>query len=213
MILAISGSPRKNRMIHSTIKMILADCEQPYEIISLAGKKIGSCIACEHCAQDNLCKVKDDWTAIGEKMRQADIIIFGAPNYFGMMNALSHACLERTFSFRHRNAFLLKNKLGISLCTRGEGAENTAVKEGIERFMSANQMEVIGHVACNRYAPCYTCGFGSDCQAGNVVKDHGILSEVLPSHLPNEVAEQGATLRNIIAIRAVLEKHGVTFAK
>ena len=94
MILGISGSGRKNRMVHQTVLAIATESGQEYEVISLAGKKINGCIGCTQCAADNICKVKDDWNEIGEKMAQANVIIFGAPNYYGTINALGHVTVE-----------------------------------------------------------------------------------------------------------------------
>jgi multimeric flavodoxin WrbA len=54
-------------------------------------------------------------------MRKADAIVFGAPNYFGRMNALGHACWERTFCFRHREIFSLAGKLGVVISVEYEG--------------------------------------------------------------------------------------------
>jgi len=196
-ILGISASGRKNRMIHNAIKKIVNQIDLPSEVISLSGKSINGCTGCTLCAGDNICKQKDDWNVIGEKMREADIIIFGAPNYYGTMNALGHACLERTFSFRHLENFSLKGKLGISLSTTRNRRVEDPVKEMIERFMHSNQLDIIGHVAVRGYNQCYTCGYGIDCAIGNVVKDHGYLDELKPEHYPLELDEQDESLEAI----------------
>lgn len=70
MILAISASGRKNRIINQTVAAIAAESGQEYEVISLAGKRINGCIGCTRCASDNICKVKDDWNEIGEKIEK-----------------------------------------------------------------------------------------------------------------------------------------------
>lgn len=46
-------------------------------------------------------------------MLKADKIIFGAPNYFGTLNAISHSFWERTYSFRHNEFLGLAGKLGV----------------------------------------------------------------------------------------------------
>lgn len=203
MILGISGSGRKDRMIHQTVRTLLEKTGLEYDIVSLAGKKINGCIGCTACASDNICKVKDDWNAIGEKMLKANMIVFGAPNYYGMINALAHACLERTFCFRHRDAFLLKNKYGVSISTSRHNLENDAVKDTIQKFMRSNQIHILGHITVDDYSQCFTCGFGKDCEAGSVVGKWGVLEEIEAKHLPNEVARQEFTLK---AIHALVEK-------
>jgi multimeric flavodoxin WrbA len=203
MILGISGSGRKDRMIHQTVRTLLEKTGLEYDIVSLAGKKINGCIGCTACASDNICKVKDDWNAIGEKMLKANMIVFGAPNYYGMINALAHACLERTFCFRHRDAFLLKNKYGVSINTSRHNSENDAVKDTIQKFMRSNQIHILGHITVDDYSQCFTCGFGKDCEAGSVVGKWGVLEEIEAKHLPNEVVGQEFTLK---AIHALVEK-------
>lgn len=195
--LGISASGRANRITHATVKAIvdLLDCDS--EVVSLAGKKINGCIGCTLCAPDAVCKQQDDWNAIGNKMVEADLIIFGAPNYYGTINALGHACLERTFSFRHQEIFSLKDKSGVIVTTTRQTKENDEVKMIIERFMHSNQMSVIGHVQAQGYDQCYTCGYGIDCSIGNVVKNHGYLETLEEKHYPPELVEQENTLQQV----------------
>ncbi len=182
MILGISASGRKNRVTSDAVKYVLEASGLEYEFISLAGKKIGGCIGCIQCASDNVCKVRDDWPAIGDKMLKADAIVFGAPNYYGMINALGHACLERTFCFRHRGRFDLAGKLGVIVTTSYKG--DNAVQSYIEKMMIDNKMTVVDSVTARGYSQCYTCGIGTDCIVGNVVKDHGFIKEIEDKHLP-----------------------------
>jgi len=102
LILGISASARKDGITSAAVKAVLQASGMEYEYVSLTGKRINGCIGCTGCASDNFCKVKDDWNEIGEEMLKAEAIVFGAPNYYGTINALGHACLERTFCFRHR---------------------------------------------------------------------------------------------------------------
>ncbi|MDR3600370.1 MAG: flavodoxin family protein [Desulfosporosinus sp.] len=188
MILGISASGRKDGVTGEAVKAILEATGLPYEYVSLAGKKVGGCIGCTLCASDNTCKVRDDWNEIGEKMRTADAIVFGAPNYFGRMNALGHACWERAFSFRHREIFNLAGKLGVIVSTDYEG--NNFVKPEIEDFMLRNKMAVVEALQINGYSQCYTCGYGQSCGVGNVVRQHGFLEEIKPELFPAHFKDQ-----------------------
>ena len=182
MILGISASGRKNGVTSDAVEAVLKASGLEYEFVSLSGKKIGGCIGCVQCASDNTCKVKDDWTAIAGKMLKAEAIVFGAPNYFGAINALGHACLERTFCFRHREIFNLAGKLGVIVSTSYQ--RDNAVQSYIEKIMQHNKMVVVDSVAVQGYAQCYVCGFGHDCAVGKVVRDHGFLTEIEEKHLP-----------------------------
>ncbi len=210
-ILAISGSGRKGRMTNHAIDNILKGCKEDYEIISLAGKRISGCIGCAACAGDNECKVIDDFNEISDKMKQADIIIFGAPNYFSMVNALSHACLERTFAFRHRGTYSLRDKLGVIVTTCESRENDDPVAKYIEKMFTANKIKIIGKMQVNQYNQCYTCGYGHNCIEGRVVRNHGILEEILPCHLPKEVVMQEATLNEVKIVREALIQNGVKF--
>ncbi len=206
MVVFISGSPRKDRTIHTTLKRIADQVDAKCEIISFSGKKISGCIGCELCASDNQCKLKDDWQQIAQKMQEADIIVFGAPNYFNSLNALSHAFWERTFSFKHQGAYPLKGKRGIVVTAIRDQHSQDNVAPILKQFMSFNKMEVIGELQAVAYDPCYTCGYGHNCMVGNVVKKHGVLDKIEPIHCPPTVDMQPDTLKQISIIADTINK-------
>jgi Multimeric flavodoxin WrbA len=205
MILGISASGRKNGITAKTVKAILESSNCEYKYISLSGKRINGCMGCTLCAADNKCKMKDDWNEIAENMLAADAIVFGAPNYAGMINALGHACLERTFCFRHRGVLSLAGKLGVIVSTCYDVQENDMISMMIEGAMKSNMMTVIGGVTAKGYAQCYTCGYGHNCSIGNVVKDHGVLDKIEKKHLPRDFEEQEETIAQVESIGRLLE--------
>ncbi|MHC1590808.1 MAG: flavodoxin family protein [Candidatus Helarchaeales archaeon] len=111
-ILGISCSPRKNGNTASLVQLALdeikSDCETEY--ISLAGKKIGFCIACDKCKDQPKCPIEDDVENILNSMKQADGIILGSPVYFGNMSAQAKALIDRTLVLR-RHGMQLRNKV------------------------------------------------------------------------------------------------------
>ncbi len=193
-ILGISASGRTKSVTTDAVIAVLEATEEPYEFVSLAGKQIGGCRGCVACAADNRCKVADDWPAIGELMLAADAIVFGAPNYYGTLNALGHACLERTFCFRHREAFSLAGTLGVAVAVDGR-REDSPVLFFILMVMGSNLMPVAGTVRANGYSQCYDCGFGEDCAVGSVVAKHGFLDCIKDEHRPPRFAEQEASVQ------------------
>lgn len=188
-ILGISASGRKEGVTADVVRAVLEASGQPYDYVSLAGLAINGCRGCTACAGDNQCVQQDDWLAIGEKMVAADAIVFGAPNYYGTINALGHACLERTFCFRHREVFRLAGKLGVAVAVDG-GEQNNAVTQFIRKMMQSNQMAVIGSVYASGYSQCFTCGYGVDCAVGGVVGRHGFREEIAPDMLPLRFEQQ-----------------------
>ncbi|WP_075366329.1 flavodoxin family protein [Desulfosporosinus metallidurans] len=190
MILGIGASARKDGITSAAVKAVLQASGMEYDYVSLTGKRINGCIGCTRCATDNFCKVKDDWNEIGEKMLKAEAIVFGAPNYYGTINALGHACLERTFCFRHRDVFSLKGKLGVVVSVEYSRETRNTVQTFITKMMQSNKIEIVGAVAARGYSQCYTCGYGASCSIGNVVKDHGFLDEIKSEHCPLHFDEQ-----------------------
>ena len=188
-ILGISASGRQNGITGEVVKAVLQASGEQHEYLSLADMRINGCDGCTLCGADNRCRLKDDWIEIGEKMVAADAIVFGAPNYFGYVNGLAHACWERTFCFRHREVFRLAGKLGVVVAVDG-GEQNSSVLQYIRYMMGRNMMVVVDSVYAEGYSQCYTCGFGEDCAVGGVVKRHGFLDRIEAQHLPPRLEGQ-----------------------
>ena len=181
-ILGISGSGRADGITAEVIKEILEASGSEYEYVSLAGKRINGCIACMRCAGDNQCKQQDDWNDI----------VFGAPDYYGTLNAVAHACLERTYCFRHQERFFLSGKLGVVVGVDGwdKNSNKSAVINFIKSMMESNKMAIVDSVYAEGFSQCYTCGFGENCGAGSVVSTHGFIEKILPEHYPCRFAGQ-----------------------
>ena len=170
------------------LKHILMETGKPHEYVNLGGKTIKGCQGCLRCASDNICKVQDDWARIRDKMLDADAIVFGAPIYYGTINALGHAFLERTFSLRHRARFPLAGKPNAIL-TVGKEEPNPA-EDYIKAIFRSNYMaSPIGTLRAKGIAQCYTCGYGEDCTAGAVVSRYGFLDEIRGYHIPRILQE------------------------
>ena len=165
-LLGIAGSSRKEEEsgVFALVKEVLAATGLEYEIVHLRGRKIGGCIACLGCVQDNVCKVKDDMTALREKIVAADAYVIGAPNYYSGINALTHAFLERWYQFRHREGDSLWGKLGVAVGVGGSSGHLCTVE--IEKFFVYNFIEPVARVSGQGAASCFTCGNGETCKVG-----------------------------------------------
>lgn len=193
MILGIGASGRKvlrdskgrplSGVTEEMVQYLLEKTGLDYEYVSLQGKTINGCQGCVCCAEDNICVLDDDWAEIRDKMLKADAIVFGAPNYYGSINALGHAFLERTFSLRHRERFPLSGKINAIVATGSE--EPGPVEEYIRKIFRSNYMaEPIGVLRVSGVSQCYMCGYGEDCAAGAVVASHGFIDQIRDYHLP-----------------------------
>lgn len=188
MVLGISASGRADGITREAVMAVLDATGEETRFVSLSGLAINGCTACLGCAGDNVCKQEDDWNQIGRDMLEADAIVFGAPDYYGTINGLGHACLERTFSFRHQERFLLAGKLGVSI--QVDGRTGNTVSSFIEMMMGSNKMAVVGTLGAAGFSQCYTCGYGEHCAVGGVVSRHGYLDKIEESHLPPRFCAQ-----------------------
>ncbi|MHA1145543.1 MAG: flavodoxin family protein [Candidatus Helarchaeota archaeon] len=111
-ILGVACSPRKKGntsfLIQTALNTIENECETKF--ISLAGKKINFCTACDYCKNEPKCSIDDDVEAILNEMKEADAIILGTPVYFGNMSAQAKALIDRSLPLR-RNGMLLRDKI------------------------------------------------------------------------------------------------------
>ena len=184
-ILGISGSTRKNE-ISGTYKLVKETLEATscdHELVSLRGKKIGGCIACLACAEDNICKVHDDMEPLREKIVEADAYVIGAPNFYSRTNALTHAFMERLFQFRHCEGDVLWGKLAVAV---GVGAiSGQFCCDQIEQFMTHNLIETVAKVCGTGAASCYYCGYGETCKIGMVMMVHGEGFKITPETIPD----------------------------
>ncbi len=193
MILGISGSPRLNGVTANAVKYILGATDQPAEYITLADKSIRSCLSCLGCAVTNRCVLKDDFSEISEKLLQADALVFGAPNYYNCLNSLSHCFWERCFCFRHSAKFELADKPTVLLATGYSAAvSDNPVLNQLSYFTASNKLNVISTLTVNGVSQCYDCKPGKECVVGNVVKDHGVVSEITEEMRPPSFYKQVA---------------------
>ncbi|HKL26952.1 MAG TPA: flavodoxin family protein, partial [Desulfuromonadales bacterium] len=76
-ILGISGSPRQGGTTEILVREVLKYADNQAEFVSLASLRIGPCLGCLGCVNDNVCKIKDDMTALRQKIVAADALVVG----------------------------------------------------------------------------------------------------------------------------------------
>jgi len=130
-VVAVNGSPRKKGNIDTMIEeaaKVLRKKGVKVETVSLAGKEIRPCNACERCyskAWD--CPLKDDAKEVLKKMAGADGLLIGSPVYFGGVTAQLKALFDR--SIMAYQAFELKDKVlgGMSCGGAAHGGQELTV--------------------------------------------------------------------------------------
>lgn len=108
-IIGISGSPVKNSNTDRLVKTILDASGLTSEFVKLSKMSVKPCMACKGCVQDNICKVKDDFPELAEKIKGAKAIIIGGYIPYGQIDGFTKALLERFWSLRHINNLLRGN--------------------------------------------------------------------------------------------------------
>lgn len=100
--IAINGSPRKGWNTEKLLKEALrgaASVGAETEIIQLYDLNYTGCKSCFSCkrkeAESCHCILKDDLTAVLEKVFEADAVFFGSPIYFGDMTGQMVSFMER----------------------------------------------------------------------------------------------------------------------
>jgi multimeric flavodoxin WrbA len=184
-ILGISGSPRKEEKsgTYTLVKTVLENTGIEYKMVSLRGKSINGCIACLGCAKDNVCKVEDDLAPLRQDILEADAYVFGAPNYYSGMNALTHAFMERWYQFRHQAADLLWGKLAVAV--GAGGADGQPPTDDFEKFFMYSFIETVAKVNGQGAASCYDCGYGETCPVGIPNMLHGEGVKITPEIIPD----------------------------
>jgi multimeric flavodoxin WrbA len=202
-ILGISGSPRKSEVsgCYKLVQTVLEHTGCEYELVSLKGKRISGCIACLGCVADNICKVEDDLAPLREKIVAADAFVFGAPNCYSTLNALTHALLERWFQFRHQEGNTLWGKLAVAVGVGGTVGNFPA--DDLEKFFLYNFIETVAKVSAQGAASCYTCGYGEICKVGIPYFQYGEGVKITPEIIP-DVTEQPEAMQAAAAAGKLL---------
>ncbi len=163
-ILGISGSPVKNSNTDRLVKAVLDATGLESEFVKLSNINVKPCLACKKCVPDNICKVKDDFPELAEKIKKAKALIIGAYIPYGQIDGFTKALLERFWSLRHVN-----NLLRGKLCTTVLTGLMPDTLDNVNQSLSAElkeyeRMDLIGQLTVQGNLPCLTCGEGDGCE-------------------------------------------------
>lgn len=163
-IIGISGSPVTNSNTDRLIKAVLQASGLNTEFVKLSGLNVKPCIACLGCTKDNICKVKDDYPELAEKVRGAGALVVGGYPPYGSIDGFTKAFLERLFSLRHNNG-LNRGKLAVTVVTGiGRGAPGLEeASNQLSHALTLEGMEVLGQLKATGNPECMVCGYGQSC--------------------------------------------------
>ena len=163
-VLGISGSPVKNSNTDRLVKAVMDATGLESEFVKLSLIDVRPCLACKKCVPDNVCKVKDDFPELAEKIKKAKALIIGAYIPYGQIDGFTKALLERFWSLRHVNN-LLRGKLCATILT----GLMPDVLDNVNQSMASElkeyeRMDLIGQLTVQGNVPCLTCGEGDECE-------------------------------------------------
>lgn len=145
-ILGISGSPRKEGNTEILVREALKAAEEAgaeVEYLSVAGKTIKPCEACDYCVAHKRCHHDDDADLFIEKMVAADGIIMASPVYFGNVTGQVKSLIDRE-RVMWRQGKTLADKVGASIAVGWKwGFFETLAS--LDAFFLINKMVVVSN--------------------------------------------------------------------
>jgi multimeric flavodoxin WrbA len=156
-ILAINGSPRKNRNTAALLKSALDGAAQKgadTELIHLYDLHFKGCVSCFACKLKagksyGRCAFKDDLTPILKKIEDIDALLLGSPIYFGCVTGEMRSFLERLlfpYAIYDQNySTLFKKKIPTAFIYTMNVNEQRLKESGYDYNFILNQ-RVLAHV-------------------------------------------------------------------
>jgi multimeric flavodoxin WrbA len=150
-VILLSGSPKAEgntyQVLHESLKVIESHGVEA-ELISLAGKKIQSCIACDKCIELKKCVLNDGLNEIIEKIRNAQGFIIGSPVYYGTARGDMMSALQRIGKVSGSTDRFLSWKVGGPIAVARRGGHTASVQEML-MFYLMNDMIIPGSTYWN----------------------------------------------------------------
>jgi len=145
-VLLLSGSPRKDGNTMQLLKdcaRVIEDNGVKAELISLAGKRVAACLACEKCAGAGKCSQDDIVNELVEKLRGSRGFIVGSPVYFGTPRGDLMNLLQRVGMVSKTNGGFLSRKVGGPVAVARRGGHTVSIQQML-MFYLINDMIVPG---------------------------------------------------------------------
>ncbi len=145
-VILLSGSPRAQ----GNTMQVLAECAKVLEeagleteILTLSGKTIAGCKACNSCKKTGSCVIKDDFNEMAEKIKDAEGFIVGSPVYFGTARGDVMNFLQRLGMISYGSSNWLAGKVGGPVVVGRRGGHTATLQEML-MFFFINGMTVPG---------------------------------------------------------------------
>ncbi len=167
--LVIMGSRNREGKTAEAAKAIIRGIEDAggeTETVFLPAMKIQLCLQCEQdgwgqCRRDGTCIIKDDFAAVVDKVRAADVVIFGNPVYFGDLCESMAAFLGRYRRITFPRLVAAgpgrgldpedRGPSAVAICyAGGSGNGTTSCAANMERILQTCGFDVVDVIPCRR---------------------------------------------------------------
>lgn len=149
-ILVVKSSPRKQGNTNSIIDRIIEGAAENGHLVrayDLNEMSFRGCQACRTCKEKGVyCILNDDLNDYWDKLRTADVLILGSPNYMGTVSGLLKSFIDRHYCTKdiNMNTKLQPGKKAVLVFSQGN-SNDTYYEENyrvIEKYLKTHQMDV-----------------------------------------------------------------------
>lgn len=148
-VVGLLGSPVKrgtNSILEASLKT-LSENNIDTELLHIKDYDLKFCKGCNNCLKEGRCVIDDDLTEIGDKLIEADGIIFASPSYFGLPTAELKNLMDRSRYLKMQDHKLKNKVMGVvSSSGLSQGGGQSTI-EAINRFGLTHGMIIIGPAA------------------------------------------------------------------
>ena len=113
------------------------------ELILLKEKNIEYCRGCLACHKIDHCIINDDLNSIIKKIIEADLIVFGVPNYFDNVSGLFKNFMDRLHPLYKRELAVNKNVIFIYVGGGDEDGTKEELNQSVKGFVKYLKLNVI----------------------------------------------------------------------
>jgi multimeric flavodoxin WrbA len=146
-VIAIVGSPHGAKGSTARLtRIVLRGAEEEgalTDTVFLQGNSVLPCLGCDVCHKKGSCPQKDSFVDVLTKVRNADGLILGSPNYIFNVSAQMKAFMDRCGGIIHCLGF--HGKYGASVVTSGGGDEEP-IAAYLDHFMMITGIQSVGSV-------------------------------------------------------------------
>ena len=180
-----SGASARECNTDRMVKAILNKSQAETEFVKLTDLTYSGCKACVHlCAGPQVCVLEDDLLPYYQKLKEADAIVLGSSVYFGSINSIMMAFVERFFGYRHVTS-AIKGKPFV-LVSSGGGEDFEGISDQYRNILRPFSVKILDMVQYRSgIPPCFSCGRHQECSIGGLYGAIGKAAhtmEIKPEH-------------------------------